>query len=323
MKTLLLATFLVLTSVSLMAAQKKSLKNINPDPGTCILESLEGSGIGDIKYSILSEADFQAVHGSEWVLLKGQSFSSINHGTYDDTNNETIDDIITSGPYNSTTNLPDGRGRFLRMRDHGSGQNPEGNLNLGTARTYKTGLPTASSFVNSSGGAHTHTYTGVNTGSGVGGDGGAWRTGYATRTTASSGSHTHTISGGDSETSPKNITVNTFVKVRRACLDAKIQAALRCGPADSQTYPVACLSMPETSEQEQHEKVACLKAGLEEWETGTGNGKSWTNGCLVQTVAVAKKVLIDLGVNKTTDELNFYNLIVGQYPYYNTVTSTP
>ena len=58
---------------------------------------IEEGVVGDVKHSMLSESQFQAIHGSTWVLMKGQDIT----GT-------TLASML------GITKLPDQRGKFLR-----------------------------------------------------------------------------------------------------------------------------------------------------------------------------------------------------------------
>ena len=304
----------------------KSKGLTSSDPATCVLESLEGSGIGDVKYSVLSETDFQAVNGAEWVLLAGQDMDTeINYGTYD-TLNGTIGSVMTPdlSIYQSLTNLPDPTGAVFRMK-HASGaanRNPSGDLRLGEFQN--------DAFQGHKFGSGTSTIASESTGAGGGAN---------ARLILKPGNNLNFIADGSngtprvsSETRPKNITVNAFVKVRRKCVDVSVQSqvdALKsCRPSDTTTYPTECLMMIEdipggTDYTNLHNKVACFKAGLQEWESQIGTPKYWTSTCLTQTVANAKRVLIALGTaNRTADETTFFNDIVEQYPYYNTIQTT-
>lgn len=160
----------------------------------------------------------------------------------------------------STFNIPDFRGRVARMVDGGAGRDPnaatrgtggngDGSSIAGQATGDNVGSPQGDSAAlpnyvqfssgnNSSSHTHSgstgtvsawhyHSYTGVVGGSGVGGNGGSWVTGFGTRNTnLPSANHTHAFStggvsvnhthnitgGGDSETRQKNLNVNKIIK---------------------------------------------------------------------------------------------------------------
>lgn len=137
--------------------------------------------IGHVMSAMLSEPQFRAIHGSGWILADGRSVASSKYQT------------ITG-----ETNAPDLRGMILRGKNNGRA---DGNQDLGGERVLgnfqgeATKRPTTAFTMSN----------GVVTGSGVGGNGGSWVTGYGSRTTSDG--------GGDAETRPKNIAVNHFIKI--------------------------------------------------------------------------------------------------------------
>jgi hypothetical protein len=299
--------------LSKSAVESTGLKD---DPATCILEPKEQSGIGDIKFSILSEADFQKVNGTEWVLMKGQSVGGITYPGY---TGELLGDIVNdqnSDYEGGLANIPDTGGKFLRARNtvaSDSAQNPSGILKLGAYQ--------ADAMQD-----HRHYYDLPKQGGGVPG-GGAYTGGGGLDTMYSS----YVVpSNGyprlSNESRSKNITVNMFVKIRRACIKGSIEnkitenkldiQKLLCGPSDLTTYPDGCFALPESSETEQHAKVTCIKSGLDEWELDNAK-KYWSHNCLVQSVAMGKRILLSLGSNRTGEEETWYDHIVMTYPYYN------
>lgn len=74
--------------------------------------------VGDVKFSFLSEVEFQNQFDDSWVLCDGRSVVGSNYQN------------ITA---NST--IPDMRGQFPRVKDHGAGINPSGDLNLGVIQS--------------------------------------------------------------------------------------------------------------------------------------------------------------------------------------------
>ncbi len=161
-----------------------------------------------------------------WLLCDGTAVSRTTYAALF----AVIGETFGQGDNSTTFNVPDFRGRFLRMVDGATARDPNaatrtamntgGNTgdNIGSLQGYATARPIGSSFSSSSDGAHTHTYTRYGTSvnvdpnsiSGVG----SVLSSSSTQTTSSSGAHTHTItSGGDSETRPINAYVNYIIKI--------------------------------------------------------------------------------------------------------------
>ena len=304
----------VILSGHLMAEMnKKSIegKKVIPDPATCTLESLEGSGLGDVKFSILSEADFQAVNGSEWVQLRGQAYSALSYGSYVKANG-TVEDYTSDGNiYHSTSSLPDARGRFLRMENAGTSVNPDLSLKMG-----QTQEDMFASHDHGMGGAQVPV---------VDGNPATWH-----NSAASHGARNFQGQGGN-ETRAKNVTVNIFVKIRRRCVDSSIQDqidnnaaaydAIQCASA---TFPTGCTDLSEADNAAKSTKAACFKTIIDEWEGGATYGavtKSVSQSCLSQSVSHAKKILFDLGANRSGDENTWFDYLVQQYPYYYVVNT--
>jgi hypothetical protein len=195
--------------------------------------------IGTIIFSSLPLSDFNSeiADGGEWVLADGASAAGSDWATL-----------------TGRTNLPDIRGRFLRAKDHGSGNNPAGDkvLDSYTADTVASHSHGAGSLSADSSGSHDHyvfdrdsaaTNSQLNTGRNgadaiyaastntlpgnpdrhmdvggitAAGSGGGPNAGV----TSSDGAHTHTVSGstaasGSSETAPRYVTENAFIKINR------------------------------------------------------------------------------------------------------------
>lgn len=161
--------------------------------------------VGMIVASMLTEAQFQSLNGSSWVLAAGQSVAGTLYAT------------VTGN-----TTAPDLRGMILRGKNNGrvdGQQDVDGERTLGALQGQSTKLPN-SGFSTSSTGSHQHNtliggagsiaaYPGDNSHMGSSSGGAGWRT-Y----TDGQGVHSHSITaGGDSETRPKNIAVNHFIKV--------------------------------------------------------------------------------------------------------------
>ena len=79
--------------------------------------------IGDVKTSMLSEAQFQALRDSSWILMDGRSVVGSGYET------------ITGN-----TNIPDARGLVLRGKNNGRSdgkENPDGDVALGTFQDHE------------------------------------------------------------------------------------------------------------------------------------------------------------------------------------------
>ena len=157
--------------------------------------------VGDIKQSTLTEPQFKnllgAIEEKNWALADGR-------------------DVSTSAwaALTSRTVLPDLRGAFLRM----AGNNTNPGWAGGTLNSYQedTTKRPNTPFTTNDPGDHVHTMhqygSGVD-GSRVGGDR-SDNAIYPTHPTDAAGSHTHSITGGgDTETRPKNYSVNFYIKI--------------------------------------------------------------------------------------------------------------
>lgn len=150
--------------------------------------------LGDIKISALENAQFQSLHGDCWVLMDGRSVAGKDYS------------ILTG---NST--IPDGRGVFIRGKNNGkTGEqsNSAGDLAIGMFESddnkdHHHGSRTLTGGVNNAGGS------GLNdafyTPNGVWWDHGSYQP-----------SSTHARSGS-TESRPKNITMNYFIKIHNTC----------------------------------------------------------------------------------------------------------
>lgn len=187
--------------------------------------------VGMIVQSMLTEAQFQALNGTSWVLMDGRSVAGSSYAT------------VTG-----SATIPDARGMVLRGRNDGGSalgtradgkQNPDGNLTLGSDQahaTAKNGLSataaasSVSGSVGGSDGTHTHGFANALriasdenfAGGGNGGEGANAGTLSATNSTGSGHGHGFnltaagqaiTINDGDNETRMRNITVNHFIKI--------------------------------------------------------------------------------------------------------------
>lgn len=139
-----------------------------------------GMPVGSVVHSMLTLSQFQAQAGSGWVLSDGSSCSGTSY------------EAITG-----FSNLPDMRGRFLRAKSHGSGNNPDGDLSLGAYSSDKLG-------------SHSHNLI-QNTTASLSLNGGS--TAYWTPQSGGSSTGGIVVSSGSNETAPKSITVNIFIRI--------------------------------------------------------------------------------------------------------------
>lgn len=134
------------------------------------------SQLGDIRASMLEEADFQTENGAEWILADGRDVSGSDYAIL-----------------KQVTNVPDLRAVYLRGKDNARGLHPDGEQALGSYQ--------ADQFA-----SHSHS-TGASNGGNWGKISGstpdAWWTGSSTG------------SAGGNETRPKTVTVNYFIKINR------------------------------------------------------------------------------------------------------------
>lgn len=162
--------------------------------------------IGAFVQSMLTEAQFQALNGTSWILADGRSIAGTKYAE------------ITG-----LTNAPDARGLVLRSKNNGrsdGNQNPDGDLALGALQGFGTNTSGTSA---ASGGLHTHTIRRRNLASfdvqndltrlGTGNNLVAVDDNYSGVINQSGSAHSHTISGGANETRMRNLTANTFIKV--------------------------------------------------------------------------------------------------------------
>lgn len=86
--------------------------------GATVKNQADGSGVGDVRYSMLTEAEFQAQNGTNWVLMDGRNVAGSRYAAI-----------------KSVSTIPDHRGIAPRMKNNGrsdGSQNPDGDLALGT-----------------------------------------------------------------------------------------------------------------------------------------------------------------------------------------------
>jgi hypothetical protein len=162
------------------------------------LSGLNLTIVGDIKHSLLTEAQFLVslgvVEAGKWRLCNGQTCVGTNYAA------------ITGA-----TNVPDLVGRFLRMTGGAAAA-----LNTSQADSTKRPNTVFTGSTNTTGN-HTHNSDGPAQYTPYGGNARvAWEGISQNRATSAAGNHSHTITidgGGDAETRPKNYGVNFFIKV--------------------------------------------------------------------------------------------------------------
>ena len=141
------------------------------------------SSLGDIRHSMLTEAEFQAENGNEWIIADGRDITGSDLG----------DVFFARG---DAQNAPDLRGMYLRGKNNGRSdgdENPDGELDLGTYQADQNK-------------AHTHTHNRYNKTGGGAGQMSGFDILNLTDTTSSSGGN---------EARPRSITVNIFIKINR------------------------------------------------------------------------------------------------------------
>jgi microcystin-dependent protein len=74
--------------------------------------------VGTVLQSMLDETTMNANNTGLWVLMDGRDVTNTDYASL-----------------TGDTTVPDSRGRFLRMKDHGAGVNPDGDVSLGTNQT--------------------------------------------------------------------------------------------------------------------------------------------------------------------------------------------
>ena len=160
--------------------------------------SADEGHIGEIRYSILTEPQFQEIYGPEWELMKGQVIPRDS-------------DLLHLG---GRPQVPDARGLFLRGCNH----DRTGEFTDSDHRGLAVGATQQDSFKlhNHGGGSHRHElhfeYTASRNPHGGCRNTMAEYEHFGVRHTQPSGDIITPMGG--SETRPKNLTVNIFIKLR-------------------------------------------------------------------------------------------------------------
>lgn len=158
-------------------------------------EAPQRAKVGDVVYSTLTEAQFQALRDTTWVLMDGRDVTGSDYDT-----------IALSGLGGT---IPDARGQFLRAKNNGrsdGNQDPDGERGLGAFQNhamdshghdtrYNTATPGAA------GGPHVAAI------SGGGQPNATWASNYDFVSQTLRGTNSST------ETRPRNIAVNIFIKI--------------------------------------------------------------------------------------------------------------
>lgn len=149
--------------------------------------------VGTIIHSMLTTTQFQNEYGTNWVLADGSSCTGTKYA------------LVTGA-----SNVPDMRGRFLRGKSYGSGNNPDGDLSLGAYTVDKYGSHDHIERWPSSAGSAIQTV-----GSPVVGASGSHYSPQSSTylSTTQRQDPITTTSSGSNETAPKSITVNIFIRV--------------------------------------------------------------------------------------------------------------
>lgn len=173
-----------------------------------LLES--ANPIGTVIASTLTESQFQAIMTNGWVLCAGQS-------------------IVGSDLFNLTgqTTAIDLRGRYIRMKDHGAGITPDGDLAIGATISDQFGQHNHGYAQN----PHSHLYNSASIFATAANAGRlATRTGFVATvsndydfvdvtqaTTSDNAGISFSVSGG-AETRPKSLILNYFIRVNKTYL---------------------------------------------------------------------------------------------------------
>ena len=149
--------------------------------------------VGDIKQSMLTEAQFQTIHGASWTLMDGKNIAGSSYAT------------ITGN-----TTLPDARGQFLRGKNNGRTAlegNTSGEVNLGTEQfdAFQGHEHGSEAWASQDGNGANNTH---NAGYGVSGPFGE---NVLTKRIVNKAGYENVRLAA--ETRPRNITINFFVKI--------------------------------------------------------------------------------------------------------------
>lgn len=237
LSVIILSFFIYFESIIINQVQANTKEIVIPEKDT--------GNIGEIRYSILTEEQFQKIYGKEWILMDGRDIRE--------------EELHTSGLW-TQNNIPDTRGVFLRCKNNGRSdgkQNPGGDLAVGSYqsdefKSHKHG-----------GGNHNHPLWCEWDASRV------WKGGPSINNTMAwsppNHRHGHVDHSGEiiqpeggSETRPRCITVNAFIKVRRTLNDQKtnvIMKAIENLPEQITKNPGLATIIRQLVQQEVHRAI--------------------------------------------------------------------
>ncbi|MBF0206654.1 MAG: hypothetical protein HQK53_07170 [Oligoflexia bacterium] len=192
--------------IQALAIQKlKKVVAIQQTIVSTLQKNLNKGIVGEVRASLLSLQAFQNLNGNDWVLMDGQTALPVDNPLRQLT---------------GLTQVPDARGRFLRMKDYGANVDSSGDKPVGTLLDDLTKMPNNQFSGSTDRNTHDHLVNiFVAGGSGVHYKG-AWSSTsdhggpFPTTTSPHSHSHSVSVSGGDAETRPKNIIVSYYIKIR-------------------------------------------------------------------------------------------------------------
>lgn len=206
MKNLLIALFFI-SSFSLKAevspvATGDAIQAAKINELIAKINTMDAFKLGDVKTSVLTEANFQTQHGDCWVLMDGRNIAG-------------KDLAVLSG----VASIPDGRGVFIRGKNNGktgTTTNPDGDSALGL---YQDDMYKHHTHIQNE---HAHSIVGYTRNGAVGSavivEG--YNAGYAAKVAAlgyAVGTTATNQESGGNETRVKNITMNYFIKISNAC----------------------------------------------------------------------------------------------------------
>jgi len=171
------------------------------NPLTPRVNNIETGGtwkIGDVKQSFLTEAEFQAEHDDTWVLCDGRDVIGSDYA------------ILKEGDAITSHNIPDARGQFLRGLDVSGTVDPDGAGRV-------VGDSQADAMQNHAHASNVYHDKWGNNGGGEPNMGFLGAAGTGNKSLTSYNSQVSVAIGGRqaSESRPKNLTCNMFIKINR------------------------------------------------------------------------------------------------------------